>query len=267
MPRRLRGVQQEPERVFTIHSFRVEQIELHHDALRPGSRPLTIVHLTDLHLRRWGRQHELLIETVNEREVDFVFVTGDFITRRRASIPCAEDLVKQMKCRYGVFACRGNWEIAYAPPTRRLRPIMADWGATLLVNESRTVETHAGTVRVSGLDDLAHGWPDFEAALGSPAESADLTVLLSHAPLAVALLPEGHHVDLVLSGHTHGGQIRIPFLWRALLPRCAGGFSDGLYEFGPVRLHISRGFGSAGIVPVRFNCPAQVAILRMLPPT
>ena len=266
MPRPTDGVPREREPMFSMRSFNVEQVELHHDALRPGSRPLTIIHLSDPHLRRWGPQHELLIETVNARDVDFVFLTGDFVTRRSASIGCVQRLVQQMRSRYGLFVCRGNWEVAYAPPTRRLRSLMSGWGATLLVNESRSVETHAGTVRVMGVDDLAHGWPDLEAALGAPVERANLTVLLSHAPLAIFLLPEGHQVDLVLSGHTHGGQIRVPLLWRKILPRCHAGFSDGLYELDSVRLYVSRGFGSVGIVPLRFNCPAEVAVLKILAP-
>ena len=252
--------------MFSMHSFRIEHVELYHDVLRPGCCPLTIAHISDLHLRRWGPQHELLIETLDTHKVDLVCLTGDFITRRSASIGGVARLIEQMRCRYGVFASRGNWELAYGPPLRRLKSMMGKWGASLLVNESRTVSTQAGLVRVIGLDDLSCGWPDFEAALGSTAEPANLTVLLSHAPLAAILLPGGHSVDLVLSGHTHGGQIRIPLLWHRLLPCCHGGFRDGLYERDALHIYVNRGFGSVGIVPLRFNCPAQVALLRILGP-
>ena len=59
-------------------------------------------------------------------------------------------MIEQMRCRYGVFASRGNWELAYGPPLRRLKSMMGKWGASLLVNESRTISTHAGLVRIIG---------------------------------------------------------------------------------------------------------------------
>lgn len=252
--------------MFSVRSFRVETVEFRHDRLRRGSPPLAMAHISDLHLRQWGPQHDLLVEALRPRGLDFVFLTGDFLTNRPDSLGCLQRLVEQLQCRYGLFACRGNWEVGCAPPLRWLRTMMDRWGACLLVNDSRTVTTHAGRVRIVGLDDMCSGWPDFEAAFKAAAGPSDLTVLLSHAPLAAVVLPEGHGVDLVLSGHTHGGQVRIPFLWRGPLPCCHGGFSDGLYELGALRLHVTRGFGGVGIVPLRFNCPAQVALLRVLAP-
>lgn len=252
--------------MFSMRRFKVEEIELHHQGLRPGAAPLTFAHITDLHLREWGPEHELLIETINGRDVDFVFLTGDLVTVRPASARCAGRLMGKLRSRHGLFASRGNWEVAFGPPLHRLTSQVQEWGATLLTNESLTLATDAGRVRVCGVDDLSRGWPDFSAALDATGERADLTVLLSHCPLAATLLPPGHGVDLILSGHTHGGQIRIPFLWRSLLPACHGDFSDGLYELDALRLYVNRGFGSVGIVPLRFNCPAEVAIFRILPP-
>jgi hypothetical protein len=251
--------------MISTSGFKTEQIDLTHEALPAGSPPLVIAHVSDLHLRRWDRQHELLIETLNGRAVDFVFLTGDLVTGSPTSIECLERLVKQVRCRFGLFACRGNWDVRYGPPLRRLRLLIESCGGTLLTNESRTVATHAGRVRIIGLDDLQRGWPDMEAVPDRAAESASLTILLSHAPMAAVLLPENHGVDFVLSGHTHGGQIRIPLLWRKLLPNCHGGFSHGLYGIGALRLYVNRGFGSVGVVPVRFNCPAELALLRLTP--
>ncbi len=245
--------------------FRVEEVELRHSALRPGVRPLSFAHISDLHLRRWGSEHESLVETINGRALDFVFVTGDILTDRPASMECAARLFALLRCRHGLFAVRGNCEVTLGPPLRRLRPMMAGWGARLLANESQVVTTRAGQVRVMGLDDLNLGSADIEAALESSPQRGEFSVLLCHSPLAAALLPPGPAVDLVLSGHTHGGQVRLPLLWRHLLPHGHGGFTDGLYELGGLKLYVNRGFGSVGIVPLRLNCPAEVAFFRVLP--
>jgi predicted MPP superfamily phosphohydrolase len=252
--------------VSCTQRFRIEQFAFHHEAMPPHGAPLTMAHISDLHLRRWEPDHESLIETLNGHELDFVFLTGDLLTGAADSAACLARLMAQVRCRYGIFVCRGNWDIAYGPALRRLRSLIDDSGGVLLANESRIVKTHAGPVRIIGLDDLARGWPDFSAVPGPAAECVTLSVLLSHAPLAASLLPQGHHVDLVLSGHTHGGQIRVPLLWRLLLPHYRGSFSDGLYHLGSLRLYVNRGFGCVGVVRVRFNCPAEVALFRFSAP-
>jgi len=251
--------------MLSMRSFRVESFQFSHAALPPGAR-LDFAHISDLHLRRWEPQHDRLLETLNGRRLDFVVLTGDFLTTRRTSVECAARLIGQVRCRCGLYAVRGNWEVSYGPPLRRLKEMMRSWGATLLANESATLSAPAGRVRIVGIDDLYCGSPDFLQARLPDGEAAHFTILLSHSPLAASLLPPGHGVHLVLSGHTHGGQIRVPFLWTRLLPRCHGGFSDGLYELGRLRLYVSRGFGAVGILPVRFNCPGEVALFHVSSP-
>ena len=121
----------------------------------------------------------------------------------------------------------------------------------------------AARVRIAGLDDIVLGWPDFAAALHDDGQDADCTVLLTHAPLSDQLLPPAAQVDLVLSGHTHGGQIRVPGLWRRLLPRCTGGLSDGLHRVAHRWVYVNRGFGYAGPVRMRFRCPAEVTFVTL----
>ncbi len=251
--------------MFSMRRFTVERIELVHPGLRPGAQ-LTFAHISDLHLQSWGPQHDRLVEILNGEGLDFAFLTGDFLTPAKRSAECAARLFRGLRCRWGLYAVRGNWEVAYARPLRRLNALMEGWGASLLVNESRLIPTAAGRVRVVGLDDLARGWPDLAGALPPDGPCAEFTVLLCHAPLGASLLPPRSGVDLVLSGHTHGGQIKIPLLWKMALPPCHGGFLNGLYDVNGLRLYVSKGFGGDGIVPLRFNCPAEVALFRVRPP-
>ena len=119
-------------------------------------------------------------------------------------------------------------------------------------------------MRISSVDDLSLGWPDLGAVFEEQTP-ADYGVLLSHAPLAARFVPDGAGIDLVLSGHTHGGQIRFPLLWRRILPVCTGGYIAGLHATRWGHVYVSRGFGEAAWLPLRFRCPAEVAFFEVRP--
>ena len=251
----------EPQRGL---GFRVEEVALTSGSLRHGAPPLRFAQLSDLHLRVFRKRHSRLVEVVNGRRPDFLCLTGDIITGKAFTWDVAEKLISQFDCPLGVFACTGNHEAKSIRRPAALKELMARWGATLLINESRVLETPAGKVRIGGVDDLAYGWPSFAEAVRDGQE-ADYCILLSHAPLAARLIGTGSGVDLVLSGHTHGGQVRIPFLWRGVLPSGHGGFPDGLYDMGWGHLYVNRGFGGSKWMPLRFRCPAEVTFFEITP--
>ncbi len=239
--------------------FVVEDYRLNAPALAGGS--LTVAHLSDLHLRAGSERLEQLVTVINERRPDLVAVTGDFITPHPASRQTLERLLRGLRPKEGIFACRGNWEVQYGPRPAVLKQMLEAAGAQLLINESRMVEVRGSRVRVAGVDDLGRGWPDFAEALAE--EPGDYTILLSHAPLAAEFVGRYGGVDLLLSGHTHGGQVRIPLLWRRLLPRFRAGMVEGLYRRRWGHVYVSRGFGGVGPGPVRFRCPAEVAFFQI----
>ena len=242
--------------------FQVENVSL--PAPRPGSPagPLRFAQLSDIHVRTHQPRHDRLVRVVNEWDPDFVFVTGDIIGRSRGAWEVSCEVLAGLRARYGVYACRGNWEARCPLRRSTQRRRLAGCGVELLVNEVRTVETDAGRVRICGIDDLAEGWPDFGASLGD-GEGADYTIMLSHAPLAAAMLDGSAGVDLVLGGHTHGGQIRVPLLWHAILPICTGGYISGLYRTAWGHVYVNRGFGESAWLPMRFRCPAEVTLFEV----
>lgn len=244
-------------------AFRVEEVEVRLPRLSGRGSGLTLAHLSDLHIRRWGGEHDRLVEVVRSRRVDMVLLTGDFLGGRPESLGLTCRLLEALRCEHGVFVCRGNWEAVRGPPVQALCERLSAAGAQLLVNESRTVRVRGVRVCVAGVDDLWRGSPDFDALSRGLDAGADCTVLLSHAPLAATMLPPGSSVDVVLSGHTHGGQIRLPWVWRFFLPPCHGGAADGLHRVGDVWLYVSRGFGVGGPLRVRFRCPAEVAFISV----
>jgi hypothetical protein len=244
--------------------FRIEEVKLTAPSLPAGGPPLRLAHLADLHMRGWSKRHERLLEVVTGRRPDFVFLTGDLVAFSSSTWETLERLVRGLRGTYGTFACRGNWELKMGLRAAELREMLAGWGAELLVNESRTVQTPSGRICVSGLDDLGKGWPDF-GSVGDGGDGAGYGILLCHEPLAARFVTEAMKVHLLLTGHTHGGQIRIPLLWRLALPECHGGYPEGLYKQPWGHLYVNRGYGGGGIVAVRFRCPAEVAFFEIVP--
>jgi hypothetical protein len=242
--------------------FRVERVGIASTALRADAPPVRVAHLSDLHLTRLRPRHMRLVECVNQWEPDVICLTGDLVSRAHESWGVLQSLAEKLRATHGVFACTGNWEIKTGLRYEAMRQIGDECGLAFLINEPQTVQTPAGLLRFAGIDDLALGWPHWEDALGSGGE-ADYTILLSHVPLAARLLPARLGVDLVLSGHTHGGQVRIPLVWRLFLPSCHGGLVGGLHSVDGGLIYVSRGFGAAPRLPLRLLCPAEVAFITL----
>jgi len=242
--------------------FAVERLRLTAHGLPTAARPLRFAALSDLHMAAFRPRHERLAAAVSEADVDFVLLAGDLIRTVPEGWDSLGRLITLMQCRHGTYAVRGNWEFKFPLRASVLKGMMRNWGAELLVNEARTLRTACGTVQVCGVDDLARGWPDFRAALHGAAE-ADYALLLCHEPIGVRLLPPESGIGLTFSGHTHAGQVRIPYIWRFALPEFHGNYTAGLYETERGPLYVSRGFGGSGPVPVRFLCPPELTIFEV----
>jgi predicted MPP superfamily phosphohydrolase len=250
-----------------LYAFAIEPdwIEVtHHRVAAASSPPLTIAHLTDLHVRRLGRRETSLLAILEREKPDVVVITGDSVVdgdvlvppRERASgftYARAGELFGRLHAPLGVFAVRGNWE-----NVRRLRDEKGYYerhGVHLLVNESSEVRPG---VWLAGIDD-AEGGPDVERALrGIPPDV--LTVALFHSPVLFDAV--AGRVSLALAGHTHGGQVRFPLLPPFWLPDHCGRYLEGFYEDRGSRLYVSRGVGTS-VLPVRFLCRPEVAIFRI----
>jgi uncharacterized protein len=246
--------------------FRIDRVCVPAPGLPAGATPLRLAQLSDLHLRAIHPRHERLLAALDDWAPDAILLTGDYVSRSSDTWTLMTRLMERLHAPHGVYACRGNWEVKNdAPCVDALRRMCADVGVTLLVNESRVLPLNGAMLRIVGLDDIVLGWPDITAALDTHGQDVDCTVVLAHAPLSARLLPHEADVDLVLSGHTHGGQIRVPWLWRRLLPRCTGGLSDGLHRVAERWVYVNRGFGYSGPLHMRFRCPAEVTFLTVEP--
>jgi uncharacterized protein len=237
-------------------------VERHSIALRRLPRELDglkIVQLSDIHHSPFtGRgQVERAVEVANSLRPDIIALTGDYISHEREYIqPCAE-LMGRLRARLGVYAVLGNhdnWvDAALITDLFRLE------GIRVLVNEGFRFEADGGSFWLAGVDDTMVGLEDLPLALAGSGED-EMKLLLAHNPVILRRAARAG-VDLVLSGHTHGGQVT----WRS--ERSASGrvrrrILRGLGRRGETQIYVTRGLGTV-VLPVRYGCLPEVSLLTL----
>jgi predicted MPP superfamily phosphohydrolase len=207
---------------------------------------------------------------VNGLHPDLIVLTGDFVSvptfrvgeeaDHRAALaaePCAR-LLRQMQARHGLWGVLGNHDSYTDPDT--VTSALRSQGIQVLGNQSAPIEANGGRFWLSGIDDVLGGRPDLGVTLGSvPGNEA--TILMAHEP-DYADKVSHHPVDLQLSGHSHGGQVRIPLVGPLYLPELARKYVWGLYWIGGLTLYTNPGLGTLGL-PVRWNCPPEITFLTL----
>lgn len=236
-------------------------------AARPAHRrPLHVVQITDPHLGPFMSERRLrrICEQAVEKDPDLVLLTGDFLTMESQADPAllARALEPLTRLPGRCFACRGNHDLE-APEL--VAEALARAGVRLLIDEEAVVETGAGPVQLLGVDFVWRRRDEHLAALCAryPRRQGVPRILMLHDPGAFKHLPRGEG-DLVLSGHTHGGQVGLLSLglqWTVV--RGLSSIPDhGLWSRGPDRLYVHRGTGHYGF-PLRIGVPAEQSLLRL----
>jgi uncharacterized protein len=249
----------------------------HRDVTIPGLDPafdgFRIAQLSDIHLDEYTEPYFLrdAVEHINKMNPDMVCLTGDFVTRstfRKGTTASAEwqcaDLLNGLQCRER-YACLGNHDFLVGK--KKVTRALSSKGMMVLNNGYLPIERGNGRFWLAGVEDPLEGHPDPETAI--PATIRNLphepVILLCHGPDYVDNLlahPVGSSVSLVLSGHTHGGQIRAPLIGALALPPFGRKYVEGWFRFGGLQLHVNRGLGTVG-VPFRFNCPPEVSFITL----
>ncbi|HEY3819487.1 MAG TPA: metallophosphoesterase [Polyangiaceae bacterium] len=230
-------------------------------------RPLRIVQITDPHIGPFMSVQRLrrIAARAVARNPDLIFLTGDFLTMESQSDPeLLRRALEPLAAMPGkVFACRGNHDLE-APAT--VAKALADDGITLLVDEACEVTTEAGPVQIVGMD---FTWRERKTHLERvcdehPRKPGVTRIILLHDPGAFRHLPEGQG-DLVLSGHTHGGQVGLVSLglsWTFLRLFGIRIPDHGFWARGRDRMYVHRGTGHYGF-PLRLGVPSEQSVLRV----
>jgi len=238
----------------------VSRFEVPVPGLPPALDGLRIAHLSYVHLPGNVPAAEIALSHLRRERPEIVVMTGD-ITERAAALPQVEAFARAARGSLATVATLGNWEYHGGAAPGAAAAYRAA-GAELLVNAHRVVQVGQESVHLVGLDDPVMGEPDLLSARAS-LETGGVEIWLVHAPGIVKRLPSFGSANpaLVLAGHTHGGQIRLPLV-PALTPQGSGRFVAGWYRENSGPLYVSRGIGTTTI-PARLRCPPELPIFTL----
>ncbi len=231
---------------------------------------IRIAQLSDIHLDEFTEPFFLrdAVRCINGLNPDLVFLTGDYVTHglaprkfaQGAAWQCA-DILQGLKCRR-IYAVLGNHDIQVG--AKQVTAALRANGITVLINSYLPFERAGSRIWLAGLDDPVCGHPRPELAVPASIRNRpdEPIVLMCHAPdYADKLItyPAGQAVDVMLSGHTHGGQVRFPFVGALALPPLGRKYVEGSFTVGSMQLYVNRGLGTVG-VPFRLNCPPEITL-------
>jgi len=244
--------------------FAVNNERIWLDALPEAFSGLRIVQISDIHHGLFLPEQWLAeaVQQTNRLRADIIVLTGDFVTYSRANIEPAAEILSRLRARYGVLAVLGNhdFRVGADAVTSALRRKHIE----VLRNQHVAIQFGGSSLYVAGVDDYGYGADVRRAVRGIPRDSA--TVLLAHNPRIIHLASR-HGVSLVLSGHTHGGQVNLPLLGTVYgrSPERLR-YKIGWDRLGPTQIYVNRGIGTI-VLPWRLRCPAEITHLELLPGT
>jgi uncharacterized protein len=241
----------------------VRPVELTLPRLAPEFDGYRIVQFGDLHLDDWSKPERLhrIVERVNEQQPDLVAITGDFASYSAKEFD-AERLVEALRglrARDGCVASLGNHD--YLTDVKLVRRCMRDGGITELINSVRTLRRGDAALHVAGIDDVMEGKSRLDLVLWELPEDG-AAILLAHEPDFADVSSATGRFDLQLSGHSHGGQVAVPFLRRLVLPPFSQRYTRGLYDVRGMIQYTNRGIGFVH-ARLRFLCRPEITALTL----
>jgi len=238
-----------------------ERVRLPLDGLPAVLDGLRIVQLSDFHAEPFTSLAfiERVVETSNRLEPDLVALTGDFVTSRAEAISELAPILARLEARYGVVGSLGNHDL-WAGAGRIVRGLEAA-GLVVLRNSGFTIDISGTRFYLAGLDSAWGGRPNLQQALTTAPDDTPV-ILLAHEPDLIDDIAADPRVYLQLSGHSHGGQVRLPGIGALVLPYLGRKYDLGLYRVGQSWLYTNRGIGQSG-VPLRFNCRPELTEITL----
>lgn len=230
-----------------------------------------IAQISDLHNAQLGNGNQKLLGILKRAKPDLIAITGDLIDSRRTDLPVALDFAAEAGKIAPCYYVPGNHE-ARVPEYGRLKAGLEDRGIVVLTDEAVTIPRAGAEITLLGVEDPSFQTRDLRGRAkdvmrsklqGLTGTEAPYTILLSHRPELFPVYQE-QGVDLVLSGHTHGGQFRLPWVGGLLAPGQGlhPKYDGGCYTQGATTMVVSRGIGNS-LFPFRFNNRPEVVLVRL----
>ena len=247
--------------VVEPHRFRVTRRAITLPRLPRQWDGLTIAHVTDIHLGRLSDLDDArqIVNMTNQLHPDLIVLTGDFVSNADSVSLALIEVLRDLRAPMGSYAVLGNHDHwANAPGVIAM---FEGAGIKFLTNENHIFTRGGKALSFGGVDDLMIGHPDVMRTFRGVDKNIP-RILLCHNPDYAEIMPAAANVDLMLCGHTHGGQVRIPLIGPLMLPIKHRRYAEGLVDGPQCPVFISRGLGMVSI-PVRFNCSPEIPLITL----
>lgn len=238
-------------------SLSLEHVEIYLERLPPKLDGFKIVQLSDTHHSPLTSLDHIkrAVKVANRLKPDIFLLTGDYVSHHREFIAPVAEVLGKLKAKHGVHACLGNHD--HWTDADLVTHLFRGEGINVLINEGFRLETKRGSFWLAGVDDYMAGKTDLPASLRGSFPD-EMKLLLAHNPVIFREAARAG-VDLTLSGHTHGGQIRLRDTEKNIIPRRR---KAGLHKRRDSQIYITRGIGTV-VVPMRYQCPPEISLLEL----
>ncbi len=235
-------------------------VEWNHFDISKSEDKIKILQISDLHLNQLTYSHKSIAKKINSIKPDLIFITGDSVDKTE-KIRLLDEFLELIDSSIKKYAITGNWEYWGKVNLTELKSVYSKNNCELLINENRTISIKKREISIIGIDDFVGGNADFGKAIENLKESKT-NIVLSHCPKYRDIITTqigNLNIDLVLSGHTHGGQITflgiVPFK-----PQGSGKYLKGWYKECEPKMYISKGIGTS-ILPIRLGARAEMVTM------
>ena len=239
------------------NSLSLERIEVRLGRLPKQLDGFKIIHLSDIHHSPFTNlEHiERTVKIANRLRPDMFLLTGDYVSHEKKYIAPVAKVLGQLSAEFGTYACLGNHD-HWTDPDVVVKKFTGA-GIRMLVNEGFRFEGRGGSFWLTGVDDHMVGKTDLAAALKGSFPD-EMKLLLAHNPVIFRQATR-YGVDLTLSGHTHGGQVKVRDPEKRTLRRK---LTSGLHRRKDSQIYITRGIGTV-VLPIRYQCPPEISLLEL----
>ncbi|MBT8284851.1 MAG: metallophosphoesterase [Flavobacteriaceae bacterium] len=236
-----------------------------HDLRKGGGEYIKLIQLTDLHIREIKTYHIWIAKRIKKEDPDLLCFTGDSIDRPD-QLALLESFLKMIPVEIPKVVIMGNKEYDGKITHEDYQELFGRFNGQLLVNETISFEKDGRKLNIIGIDDLLNGSPDYKMAVNDLDKSLE-TVILNHCPqyrdtIDVLNKDLNVRIKLILSGHTHGGQIQI-FGKEFFKPGGSGSYLNGWYKSDESLMYVSKGVGTSRNLPIRFGARAEIPIFYL----
>jgi len=252
-------------RFIEPEKFQTKIIQIKSDSINSALKGIKIVHLSDLHLSKFGKAEEKILNTIERCNPDLIFLTGDYI-KWKGDIKPALKFLSRLKARLGVFAVMGDYDYSNSRTSclfcheKGKTQLTQQHNVIMLRNSSKKITINSQTIDIKGVDE---GYDDLNrfGEDNKMGKSNSLKLILSHSPLSFDEFSKNDNI-LMFAGDTHGGQVKIPlWIFKLLGYEKNVKYNYGLFHNGNKIMYVTQGIGTSHF-KFRLFCPPEIAVFE-----